>query len=65
MAEYETSNDLWYRFISDGMPAGEVRLPPEFTPFQIRSDTLIGVRADELDVEYVERWVVPPTVGGL
>ncbi len=45
----------WLVLGPEGLPRRMVRLPHRFEPHLIRSDEVLGVRTDDLDVAYVER----------
>jgi len=48
---------VWYDlFEFDGRYLGPVDVPVGFTPVQITEDFVLGIRKDELDVEYVEMY---------
>jgi hypothetical protein len=43
----------WDVFEADGRFLGAVELPPHFEPFEIGEDYILGIRLDELDIEYL------------
>src|SRR5687768_974570 len=57
--EYRLVGDTlsrWTVFDRDGRYLGTLSLPPRFTLHEIGSDFLLGVRVDDSDVEYIERY---------
>lgn len=50
---------LWDVFDPDGRFVHTVELPPRFSPHDVGADWIVGVQRDDLDIEYVIRYVVP------
>jgi hypothetical protein len=48
----------WDRFDAHGCFLGSVELPPKLRPLQVTRDTILGVQADENDVEFIVRYRV-------
>jgi hypothetical protein len=55
---YEQRAADWYVFDGDGAFVARVTLPYRFDPRVFAGDEVWGVRPDELDVSYVERYVI-------
>lgn len=45
-------------FEQTGAYLGEILLPPRFAPLEITTDYVLGVRRDDLDVEFVEMYLL-------
>lgn len=45
---------IWWVFSPDGSKTGSVELPPDLKPSQITAEAIVGVREDELGLEYVQ-----------
>jgi len=48
--------DQWVVLADDGSPLAIVQGPPNFTPYEIGSDYLLGVWTDEMEIPYVRRY---------
>ena len=55
----------WLVFSADGQLRGTVHTPPDMRLFAVRTDHVVGVVTDDLDVPYVRRYpLAPPGPGG-
>ena len=64
--EYErtdTADRTWLVFTPEGQLLQRVRLPSRLRVLDIDQSHLLGVRTDELDVEYVQLWRLPEIIG--
>ena len=64
--EYErtdTADWTWLVFTPEGQLLQRVRLPSRLRVLDIDQSHLLGVRTDELDVEYVQLWRLPEIIG--
>ena len=52
-ARYPTPPGKWTVFDADGRWLGSVTMPPDFRPYEIGPDWILGVRRDELEVQRV------------
>ncbi len=51
---------VWDRFDRDGRFIGSIRTPPRFELHAVAGGVATGVQRDELGVEYLERYPIPP-----
>lgn len=56
---------VWDVFAPDGYYLGQVELPIAFTLFAARGDHVWGVQRDEMDVQYVVRLRIEPSLAGV
>lgn len=45
---------VWWVFTSEGEKLGSIEFPPDLEPSHITADAVVGVRRDELGLEYVQ-----------
>jgi len=53
-ARYPTPPGEWTIFDADGRWLGSVIMPPDFRPYEIGADWILGVERDEMDVQRVK-----------
>jgi hypothetical protein len=58
--DYDDRIPKWWIFGLTGELLGQAELPKGFRPSQIAGETVIGIYADELGVEYVEKRTLTP-----
>jgi len=65
LTEYDMSGGLdWLVFTPSGELRGTVHTPPDMQLFEIRSEFILGVYRDDLDVPYVRRYPLVPSLAG-
>ena len=53
-ARHPTAPGKWTVFDADGRWRGSVTMPPDFRPYEIGADWILGVERDEMDVQRVK-----------